>query len=315
MKFGIMVAAIVAGIPLLAPGREKPARSFHLYYGNARDDLAKLAARFEPGAIVVVDTRVLEPETLKGLQASARSSGARLLGYLSIGEVHADEVGELKRFLAAESNPVTLESITIDRNETFNSYRVDVLSKPLQAWIRGKAGAILERGVDGLFLDTVDTVDTYINRSEWEFQQRARSVEAMISLIRLLKRDHPVAYVVQNGGLNLIGDTIFVEQGKLIPGQILAKPHPFNPDGLLWENAFAGTDAWSKGRLDELCRIKNAGHVDVFALGYRKSLADPPNAFFAKCRKNGFVGAWARSSEVLHEAVTVSEKDQPGATK
>lgn len=316
MKLGIMAAAIAAGVSLSVQGGESPARSFHLYYGNSPKEVAKLAEGFKPGAIAVIDTRVLKTDVLKGLRADAKASGTRLLGYLSIGEVHADEVEELKRFLAEAGSESrirrrSLESITIDRNETFNSYRINVAEGYyFRAWIRKKAAAILELGMDGLFLDTVDTVDTYITHEAWSLERREGSVVSMIALIRNLKKEHPDAYLLQNGGLNIIGESVFIgnAEGILTTGMDLAISHPRNPDGVLWENAFANSDAWSKGRLEELRRIRSVGSVDVFALGYEKSFPDS-EVFFAKCRDQRFIGAWAESSEVLHEAATVSAPD------
>ena len=114
---------------------------------------------------------------------------------------------------------------------------------------------MLATGVHGLFLDTVDR---YITRKSWSIPRRIQSVEAMISLICSIKAHKPSMYIMQNRGLNLIGKTAFVgdAEGKLIPGLYLKKPQMHNPDWILWENAFAGKDAWTQGRYQELLAIE-----------------------------------------------------------
>jgi endo-alpha-1,4-polygalactosaminidase (GH114 family) len=278
--------------------------------------MGQLVIGLEEDAVVVIDPRAHSIEDLESFVAKAKARGAKVLGYLSVGEVHEDDVGDYREFVAEregrrESDKTGLEEILIDRNETFASYRVDVLSPTYRAWIEVRAAGILGRGLDGLFLDTIDTVDTYLVREKWDLDRREESVNAMMALVRGLKKRFPDHYLLQNGGLNLIGEKIFVgkEDGRLVPGLHLAEAHPHNPDGILWENAFAGADEWTQGRHRILDEIVRAGHVDVFALGYEAAFP-LPERLFERAGQNGFIGSWGRSSLVLHMRPTLAPGDR-----
>src|SRR5262249_61166095 len=94
----LLLAASLAG---LLPAREPPPRptSFQLYYGKDAAHLAQLARRMKPGQVVVVDLRVLTNADREALLRAADRNGARVLAYLSIGELHEDDERRFRRFL------------------------------------------------------------------------------------------------------------------------------------------------------------------------------------------------------------------------
>src|SRR5262249_51120120 len=162
--------------------------------------------------------------------------------------------------------------------------------EPWRAYVRAESERIQATGVHGLFLDTVDTVDLYIGKKDWPLARRCESVAAMISLVRAIKRRDRRQFILQNRGLNLIGPMVFVGDatGKDIPGLGLAQGHPDNPDAVLWENAFAGTDAWSRRKEKELRETQKGGRATVFALGYKETLGSSAG-FFTQCAAAGFI--------------------------
>jgi endo-alpha-1,4-polygalactosaminidase (GH114 family) len=317
---------LVFGPANLAPAPE-PARfqptSFQLYYGGDATILARLTERLRAGQVVVLETRALTKPAMSGLLKEANRKGAKVLGYLSIGELHENDEAAFRRFLRAyiakhEKEPVrSLEALTIQLDPKFNARHVDVRAEPWRAYVRAEGERLQATGVHGLFLDTVDTVDLYIGKKDWSLARRCESVTAMITLVRPLKGRDRGQYVLQNRGLNLIGPTVFVGDatGKEIPGLGLAQGHPDNPDAVLWENAFAGIDAWSRRKEKELREIQKSGRAAVFALGYKETL-DSSADFFAKSAAAGFVPAWATSSERLHQELTIgpgAKRVQPGS--
>ncbi len=295
------------------PRRFQPA-SFQLYYGSDPAILKQMTMRLSRGQIVVVETRALAKPELHQLLKKADETGAKVLAYLSIGELNDLDEKAFRTFLQGylaerpkDSVRLTmLESLTLGRNAQFKSRYIDVLGDAWRAYILAEAQRLYALGVHGLFLDTVDTVDLYITRKEWTLARRIDSVEAMLSLIRAVKGRNRAGYVVQNRGLNLIGVKVFVGDatGKEIEGLTLARGHPENPDGVLWENAFAGNDEWSRLKEKELGEIQRSGRATVFALGYKET-APTSDAFFKKCAAAGFVSARATSSATLHKELTV----------
>jgi serine/threonine-protein kinase len=288
--------------------------SFQLYYGSDAATLDRLQSRMRPGQVIVVDTRVLKKADRQRLLGAAERAGAKVLAYLSIGELNDAEEALfrtfLKEFLKKDASDAadfrTLEGLTLERNPQFNSRRVDVLARAWRAFVLSQADQRFATGMHGLFLDTVDTADCYIGKKDWPMHRRIESVQAMMALVRSVKERAGARFILQNGGLNLVGAKVFVgdASGKEIPGLGLAQGHAHNPDGVLWENAFAVADEWSRRREDELQQVRRSGRATVFVLGYKESLRDA-KAFFQRSAAAHFVPAWATSSSQLGRELTV----------
>ncbi len=284
----------------------KPTTSFQLYYGGDEKLLASLEENIEPNQIVVVDIRGLTAYQLGKLKRQSQQENAKILAYISIGELHSRELEMFDAFLAKRMPPADAEKaksqILIGKNDVFPSYHIDVSSSHWREFIIDKAKNILASGVDGLFLDTVDTVDVYIGSQGWNLDRRCKSVTAMVNFIRELKRVGPGSPVImQNRGLNMIGKEIFVgdAKGKMIPGLDLASPIKNNPDLILFENAFSSDGDWANAILKRLDVIQKSGEVTVVGLGYEDVIGDR-DRFLEKCRLHRFVPAWSKNSESLH---------------
>ena len=127
----------------------------------------------------------------------------------------------------------------------------------------------------------------------------------MIHLIREIKALSPKKFIMQNRGLNLIGKSVFVGDatGIFIPGLDLEKAHPHNPDGLLWETAYAHTGDWIASKEREMIQIQKSGFTSVFTLGYADTQVDR-RQFFQKSQAAGFIPAWGSSTTKLHLELT-----------
>jgi len=79
--------------------------------------------------------------------------------------------------------------------------------------------------------------------------------------------------------------------------------NPHNPDGLLWETAYAHSGEWIEGKEREMIQIHKNGFTSVFTLGYADTKANRAQ-FFQKSRAAGFIPAWASSSRKLHQELT-----------
>lgn len=289
--------------------------SFQLYYGSDPAILKQLTMRLSRGQVVVIEARAFTKPDLLQLIKKADEKGARVLAYISIGELSDQHEKTFRAFLQGylAERPkdavrlTTLEALTIGRDVPFKARYIDVLGDSWRAYVLAEADRLYALGVHGLFLDTVDTVDLYISRKDWSLARRIDSVEAMQALVRSIKGRHRAGYVLQNRGLNLIGSKVFVGDatGKEIDGLALAQEHSDNPDGILWETAFAGQDEWTRLKEKQLREIQKSGCTTVFALGYKDTTRDA-DGFFKKCAAAGFVGAWATSSATLHKELTVS---------
>ena len=291
------------------------ATGFHLYYGSEARALTKLNVKLAKGHVAVVDPRALTHAQRQTLLDRANAVGAKVLGYVSIGELHDREASDFAAFFKASNLTATERklfptptAVEIGRNARFRSRHMDTLSVAWQRFVQGKAARARQLGYHGAFLDTVDTVDHYLARKEWSIPRRIQSVKATMQFIRAIKAAAPRQYVMVNRGLNLIAPKVFVGNatGVEIDGLNLRQKHASNPDAVLWENAFSGSDAWTRAKDAELRTIHAAGHTTVFALGYAES-GGQPAGFFRQAHIVGWPAAWARSSTTLHRELATGK--------
>lgn len=306
----VVLLAGCASLPLL-DSRDFAASSYQLYYGHDPAELRRLTTTLRPQTVLILDSRPIPPALLQAMLREATHHDARVLGYLSIGELDSRERPRFDQFVAslppAEQQP--FDTVVLEWNAKFASWRVDVSAPLWQRWLRHQAEQLAGEGLHGLFLDTPDTVDRYLSHPNWTRQQKIDKTRAMLDTIRSFKQQRPHDFIVLNRGLNLVGDAIWLNADgtDTIAGLALVQPHPNNPDAVLYENAYASEDAWTVRIEADLRAIAAAGHVQVFTLGYRDSISDPAQ-FFARTRADGFIGAFAASSTSLHQTGTEPER-------
>lgn len=279
--------------------------SFQLYYGGRNDMVTSVLDEIQAHQLVVVDRRSLSETQFERLKKKTEQAQATLIGYISIGELHSREMDLFKAFVESQDPKLDFEKLKsevfISDNTVFSSHHVDVAHPMWRAFILSKAAKLHATGVDGFFLDTVDTVDLYALKEDWDADHRCKSVTAMISLIRAIKEKNSNTFTLQNRGLNIIGDQVFIADsgGKVTPGLSLAKPHEYNPDVILFENAFNATNTWADQVVKNLDAIQKSGEVTVVALGYEDIIKDKEK-FLRQCDDYKFVPSWASNSESLH---------------
>ncbi|NQD38529.1 hypothetical protein HPT27_16015 [Permianibacter sp. IMCC34836] len=295
-----------AALPAL-DSRDFDARSYQLYYGNDSAELQRLSASLGDHEVLILDSRKIAPASLQAMLQRARDKQARVLGYLSIGELDSRERARFDAFVATlpvdQQQP--FEQLVVEWNDKFASWRIDVSAPLWQRWLQHQAEQLAAQGLHGLFLDTPDTVDRYLTHPNWSREQRIEKTRAMIDLIRAFKQQRPQDFIVLNRGLNLIGEAVWLNDdgSDTIAGLALMQPHPDNPDAVLYENAYASDDPWTQRIEADLRATAAAGRTQVFTLGYRDTIGDAAR-FFARNNSDGFIGSFAASSTSLHQTGT-----------
>ncbi|MEK9765892.1 MAG: hypothetical protein VW274_05375, partial [Thalassolituus sp.] len=143
-----------------------------------------------------LDLSIVQPVLTSDQIRSLQSRGKAVV-YLSIGEIGLSNTywynGEqvLGQVIYDDHNDWFL-----DQNHNFDTNFADTRIEGWQDFIVEQAGILLDQGYDGLFLDTVDTVDVY-----------PATKPGMIELINLLRTTYPDSALVQNRGINIIPDT------------------------------------------------------------------------------------------------------------
>lgn len=304
----LIVLFTLCSMTARAESADQPAfvpSSFQLYYGSDPQVLKSLREQIRPGQVIVIEMRGLQPPELAELIQAAHQSQAKVIAYLSIGELGHLEKENFEKYLSKSPHSHPFSEIAFDRNPRFKSSHIDVSYGEWRGFLMKRIKQMYARKIDGLFLDTVDTADLYLNRPEWSIPRRAKSVVAMIGLIRDIKRVAPEKFIMQNRGLNLIGKTVIVgdKSQMVVLGLDLEHRHPSNPDGLLWESAFAHSGDWIEAKEQQMIRIQKHGFTTVFTLGYSDSSVSR-KTFFQKSKADGFIPAWASSTTKLHLELT-----------
>jgi endo-alpha-1,4-polygalactosaminidase (GH114 family) len=288
-------------VPTGAPFK---ANSYRLYYGHEPAELLRLEHDLQAGELLIIDSRKLPVARLQTLLGHAAERNARVIAYLSIGELDSREKAAFDAFVA-NLPPIEQQAfarIALEWNEKFASWRIDVSSPVWQRWLRAQHDKLIRQGLHGVFLDTADTVDRYLSHPHWSRAVRVDKVRAMLDVIRGFKAERTQDIVLLNRGLNLIGEAIWLNEDgtDTLAGLALMQPHPHNPDIVLYENAYASNDPWTQRIEAELRATAAAGYAQVFTLGYRDSLGSAER-LFAQSARDGFVAGFAESSTSLHQ--------------
>lgn len=119
-------------------------------------------------------------------------NGTYVIAYITVGEDDSlntgDGLGE-----NGYASYYIYENGAPKMNGNWNSYFVDAGNPVWQAKIIDRARQIISYGVDGLFLDTLDTVDI-----------APETLGGMVSLVKLLKSTFPDIKLIANRGFNVL---------------------------------------------------------------------------------------------------------------
>ncbi|HEX3054279.1 MAG TPA: endo alpha-1,4 polygalactosaminidase [Aggregatilineaceae bacterium] len=156
----------------------KSIENYVVYYGSGRvDDLARY------------DLAIIQPDTLSADELTAlKAQGTLVVSYLSIGEAEP----EREWYLDGRVDPAW----ELGTNENWGSRFIDANQTGWQDLMVALTGEYLAKGFDGVFLDTVDTVDLF-----------PQTLPGMIEIIRRLRETYPDALLVQNRGFTVIDET------------------------------------------------------------------------------------------------------------
>jgi len=183
----LLAAALVVGLggasaPAASPIRTLAGvRTWVVYYAAAPEAAADLA-RFD---VVVLDPHAHPPLPL------VKRHGSLLLTYVSLGEVNTSH----PEFAAIAGEPWVLSP-----NPSWpDARRLDVRAAAYERWLLDRVvPAALAGPVNGLFLDTTDTALDLEQTDPRRFEGAARALERILVELR---RRHPRALLMINGGL------------------------------------------------------------------------------------------------------------------
>ncbi len=155
--------------------RIKAIKNYIVYYGKGKADV-----------LAAYDLVIVQPDTLTSDELAAlKQKGVLTVAYLSIGEVEPTRPWY-------NDGRVDFKWI-LGRNPNWGSYYIDAREPGWQKLMITLTAEYLPKGFDGVFLDTVDTVDVYSDTKS-----------GMIGLIQALRQTYPDNLLVQNRGFSVL---------------------------------------------------------------------------------------------------------------
>lgn len=180
---------------------------YKIFYGTPTGKILDEMRKFD---LVIIETHEYTSEQIKAIQ----QDGTIVLGYLSVMELETWNESLVKKVEVSDYLFVDKKKRYISKWDT---YLMDLSSKHYQELLLTDARKhILNKGVDGIFIDTAGDIDDYFYKDE-QMKQMLR--DGYRQLLISLKQQNPEILVVQNWGF----DTYKTTTKNLV-------------NGIMWEN-------------------------------------------------------------------------------
>lgn len=132
----------------------------------------------------------------------------------------------------------------------WDSYLMDMTSKHYQALLLEEIQKqIVQKGLDGVFLDTVGNINSYLPEKDQGAQN-----EAMLAFIKSIKQQYNDLSIAQNWGFQTLAD--------------YTAPYI---DFVMWENFsydVVGKDEWALNKMQQLVQIREKFGTQVMTIGF-----------------------------------------------
>ncbi|TKD67309.1 endo alpha-1,4 polygalactosaminidase [Flavobacterium sp. ASW18X] len=157
---------------------------------NAQQDFVVSYAKVNPEALpeniklLIVEGSLYNVEEVKALKAKCNL----VLAYISFTEISKDD-----------SSYDLFAPYTIGENETWGSCYINLKDRTALGLMKKRALSLLQKGFDGLFLDTMDNVGAWGNVPELKGE--------VLHLIQTINEEEKPKVWVQNGGLDVLPQT------------------------------------------------------------------------------------------------------------
>lgn len=195
--------------------------------------------------LVIIEPILMQEEYI----TAAQDSGTLVYGYIN--SMEADKWNQALYHQLLENDFYKDENGNKMYFEKWDSYLMDMSSEHYQHILIEEIKAqITDKKFDGVFLDTVGNIDSYLSGSEQKKQN-----EALTLFIKKIKNENGNLSIAQNWGF----DT-------------LAKYTAPYVDFIMWEDfsySVVGEDEWALEKMDQLKQIRNRYHTQVVTIAFK----------------------------------------------
>lgn len=215
-------------------------KDYSLYYGAPTEQaIIHLKSK---------DLIIIEPQLFSKVQIQdIQSKGTIVIGYISVMETPSWNSLRVKELLSSDYLLKHGERVHFKQ---WDSYLMDLRQLHYRQLLLSEIKtSISDKGLDGMFLDTVGDIDDWIQDAATQTQTR----EAYRSFLQDVSNQYPELSMIQNRGFDTLD---------------YALPYM---DGLLWEDWRANwkEDTWIRTRVDRLRKEQKKG-LTIFSIQLTK---------------------------------------------
>ena len=205
-------------------------------------------SKVTPGQVKNYKMVIIEPDFYSKAEISAlKATGTTIIAYITLGEVDSN------RWYF----PLLEERGFLGINTNWNSSFLNLEDEATRNIILEKAlPEIMIKGVDGIFLDTIDAVSPYTEKSHLS--------PYMLSLIQGIRERYPTKFIIQNAGLFLL------EQTKNIIDAVVIEDIASGYDFVNKEYFIKDNDAYTR-RIDLVKENSNKHNIPFFIIDFAES--------------------------------------------
>lgn len=195
--------------------------------------------------LVIIEPILMQEEYI----TTAQDNGTLVYGYINAME--ADKWNQALYSQLSENDFYKDDKGNKIYFKEWDSYLMDMSSEHYQHILLEEIKAqIINKKLDGVFLDTIGNIDSYLSGNEQKKQN-----EALTSLVKKIKNEDGNLSIAQNWGF----DT-------------LAKYTAPYVDFIMWEDfsySVVGEDEWALEKMDQLTQIRNRYHTQVVTIAFK----------------------------------------------
>lgn len=251
LSISILSMVLISG----SPPQASLSNSVGNYFLGYQPKLVKYMQKFK---LVITDARNYSKRDI----VSLRKKGVIVIGYVSLGESVKLEKGDglgpggyASWYFDKNNDGIP------DYNKQYKSYYTNVSnSQWVSQVINAEIKKVADKGVDGFFLDTVDTIENY-----------PETKNAMIDLIKKIRQKYPDKILVQNWGFSIIESTV-----------------PYI-NAVMWESWYPDSnDKWTINLQNKLNKLREKYGIYILTLGYYETYSNFER-YYEESKSLGFI--------------------------
>lgn len=163
-------------------------KNYKIYYGQVNDSEAEQLGNYD---MAIVEPHQIKKEHVKKI----KETGTLTFGYISIMELPAWNEAFVEKVKASDYLLVDGEKVYVDEWDT---YLMDITNTHYQQLLLHEIEKeIIQKQLDGIFLDTVGDIDDFFHENE---RMTAHLRNGYLELLQTINRKYPDQLLIQNWG-------------------------------------------------------------------------------------------------------------------